>query len=138
MKSHLIKKLRGSFPNSITPEQAKDTGMAMVLICLLTAILAHVQVLIIVAIFLLIIDMIWPRFFRPMAYVWFGISRILGGFVSKILFGLIFALLVIPLGLIRRILGKDPLQLTKWKSGNDSVFRVRDHVCASCDIAHPY
>jgi len=138
MKSVFLKKIREFIPNPVTPEQAKDTGMAMVLICLLVAVLAHVRALIGVAIFLLIIDMIWSGFYRPMAKLWFGLSRLLGAFVSRLLFSLIFVVLVIPVGLFRRILGKDPLQMRKWKKGSDSVFKVRDHSCASCDVAHPY
>lgn len=138
MVKTVFKKLREFIPKVISSEQAKDTGMAMVLICLLIAVLGHQRPFVGVAVILLLINMIWPGIFKPLAKVWFGFSRLLGAFVSRILFSIIFIVLVIPVGLLRKLLGKDPLQIKKWKKGPDSVFKVRDHEFAPYDIAHPY
>ena len=63
---------------------------------------------------------------------------IVGNVVSRILLTVIFYVLVTPVGLIRRVLGADAMQLKKWKNGNVSVFQERNHLFNSADIEKPY
>jgi multisubunit Na+/H+ antiporter MnhG subunit len=125
-------------PQTITADQAKDTGMAMVLICLLIAFFGSKQSFYGLAILLLLINMIWPKIFKPVAKIWLGFSLILGSVMSRLILSIIFLVMVIPVGFIRRMIGKDSLQLKKWKNGNDSVFKIREHEFTSEDIKHPY
>ena len=125
-------------PKKISPDQAKDTGMAMVLICLLIAFFGQKQQLGAIAILLLLINMIWPKIYKPLAKIWLGLSYLLGTIISTVLLSIIFFALVMPVGLVRRFLGKDSLQVKKWKKGRDSVFKARDHEFTSEDITHPY
>ena len=138
MFNSVFKKIKEFIPKSITPEQAKDTGMAMVLICLLIAVLGRQRRFVGISIILLLIDMVWPRVYKPLAVFWFGFSRLLGAVMSRILFSLIFIVMVVPVGLLRKLLGKDSLQMKKWKKGRASVLKVRDHEFTPNDIAHPY
>ena len=39
----------------------------------------------------------------------------------------VFALVVTPIGLLRRALGKDSLRLRAFRSGDESVMVVRNH-----------
>jgi len=133
-----LKKIKGFIPRTISPDQAKDTGMAMVLICLLIAYIGQKQQFGGIAILLLLINMIWPNIYKPVAKVWLGFSHLLGTVISKVFLSILFLGLVIPVGLLRRSLGKDSLQVKKWKKGRDSVFKVRDHEFTSEDITHPY
>ena len=110
---------------SATPEQAKDTGMAMVLLCLLLGHFWKIPKLFPLSIILLLLTMAVPKIFRPLAGLWFGLSQVMGQVVSKILLTLAFFLIVTPIGLMRRRTGADPLQLKKWKQGTDSVFVER-------------
>jgi len=57
---------------SSTKEQAKDTGMAMVLICLLLGYWGKFPKFLPASLTLLLITMIWPNAFRPLAALWFG------------------------------------------------------------------
>ncbi len=123
---------------SATPEQAKDTGMAMVLICLLLGHFYQIPRLFPVSIVLLLITMAWPRAFQPLAGLWFGLSHLMGQVVSKIILSLAFFLVVTPIGLLRRLLGKDSLQLKKWKQGSESVFKERQGVILDKDLLNPY
>ena len=123
---------------SATPEQARDTGLAMVLICLLLAYWGGRPGLVPGAIALLLLTMVWPRAFQPLAGVWFGLSRLLGHVVSKVILTVVFFFLVTPVGLVRRLLGADALQLKKWKQGRGSVFTVREGATQPQDLAHPY
>ncbi len=123
---------------SSTPEQAKDTGMAMVLICLLLGYSGKFPKFLPVSIILLLLTMAWPKAFKPLAGLWFGLSHLLGQVVSKIVLGLAFFLIVTPIGLIRRWIGADSLQLKKWKKGTESVFKQRQGVIRDQDLLNPY
>jgi hypothetical protein len=100
--------------------EARDTGMAMVLICLLAMLVLGPEGWLPTAIILLVLTMTWPKLFKPLAVFWFGLSHRLGGLVSKLILTLLFFCVVLPIALIRRMLGADPLQL-KWRQKKESV-----------------
>jgi hypothetical protein len=123
---------------SSTPDQARDTGLAMVLICLLLSYWGGRPQLVPWAIALLLLTMVWPKAFRPLAGLWFGLSRLLGTVASTLILSALFFFLVTPIGLIRRGLGADALQLKKWKQGNSSVFIRREGATQPQDLLSPY
>ena len=127
-----------SFVSNISKEQAKDAGMAVVLILLLLGIFLKQQVLYFYATAALVVDMIFPGIYKPFAFIWFGLATFLGTIMSKVLLTIVYILLVVPVGLLRRLLGKDSLQLRKFKKSGSSVFRDRDHLFQSTDIENPY
>ncbi|MBU4231075.1 MAG: hypothetical protein KKD99_09840 [Proteobacteria bacterium] len=123
---------------SSTPEQAKDTGMAMVLICLLLGYWGKFPKFLPVSLALLLLTMVWPNAFRPLAVLWFGLSHLLSRVMSRVILTVVFFLVVTPIGVIRRLCGADALQLKKWKQGRGSVFVVREGVVQGKDMANPY
>jgi hypothetical protein len=126
------------FSGGVSLHQAKDTGMAIALCCLVFGLYAaNVRALYGALIFLLL-NMIWPAAYKPAGRVWFGVSHVLGNVLSKVLLSLIFFLIVTPVGLIRRMMGHDTLQLKKWKQGRESVFKTRDFMAGSKDLEVPY
>jgi hypothetical protein len=130
--------LKHCFPKQITKDQSRDTGMAMVLLALLLGFLTDVAALFPVATVLLVITMAIPSVYRPIAFVWLGLSHFLGTIVSRILLTAVFFVVVLPVGLLRRAMGMDSLQLKKFGRGKESVMRVRDHVYAPSDVDKPY
>ena len=66
----------------------------------------------------------WPAGLKPVYKVWMAFAVILGYFVSRILLSAIFYLVVTPIGLVMRLLGKDLLD-RKLKD-RDSYWHVRD------------
>ena len=124
--------------NNNIREQSRDTGMAMVLICLLLEIYTHHQQLIVIATLLLIVNMIYPKMYKPFAIVWFGFSRILGTVTSKIVLTVIFFLLITPVGVFRKIIGIDSMQIKRWKKDTSSVFKKCDYCYKPVDIEKPY
>ena len=124
--------------SQIDIDQAKDTGMAMVLICLILVIITKIFLFNVIALVLLIINMTIPAFYKPVAIIWFGLSHLMGTIVSKIILSVIFYVLVTSVGLIRRFAGYDQLQLKKWKKNSSSVFTIRDHTFQPDDIDKPY
>lgn len=126
------------FPTKISNTQAKDTGMAMVLILLLVAAFMRDFGWVRASVVVLVVDMIWPMVFYPVAVVWLGLSHIIGTVVSKILLSVIFVALVTPVGLVRRAMSRDSLQLRAFKRDRTSVMKVRNHVFVPADIEKPY
>jgi hypothetical protein len=134
----MLGKINSFIPKVITTNQAKDTGMAMVLICLLIGAIWDRSQFFIIAIPVLVINMIFPDFYRPVAKIWLGLSTILGTIMSKLLLSLMFFIIVTPIGLARKLLGADSLNLKIWNKGNSSVFKIRDHTFTADEIEKPY
>jgi hypothetical protein len=110
----------------------------MVLLALLLGFLTDTRGFFPLATVLLVITMAVPAVYRPIAFVWLGLSHFLGTIVSRILLTTVFFVVVLPVGLLRRVMGKDSLQLTKFRRGKESVMRVRDHMYVPSDIDKPY
>ena len=66
---------------------------------------------IIVSIIFLILGLLNSKILSPLNYAWFKFGIFLGKFISPLVMGVIFFLVVTPTGLIMRILGKDILKL---------------------------
>jgi len=129
---------KGIIPKNINTDQAKNTGMAMVLIFLIIAVLSRKQYVVVVAMIVLALNMVYPMIYRPVARFWLGLSQLLGMIVSKVILTVIFFVIVTPVGLIRRLAGSDTLRIKIWKKGNSSVFKIRDHTYAKEDMETPY
>ena len=134
----MMKFIKQAFPTRITKNQARDTGMAMVLLCLILGFLTGADWMFTLAIPVLVLTMIVPGVYYPVAVVWLGISHLVGTVVSRILLTAVFYVVVLPVGLVRRILGKDSLQLKEFGRGKGSVMKVRDHLYVPADIDKPY
>ena len=126
------------FSKTISNKQASDSGMAMVLILMLFGLFTKNNVFYHIAIPVLILNMIFPRIFYLFAIVWLGISELLGAIVSRIFLTIVYVVLVIPVGLYRRIIGKDTLRLKDFKKERTSVMMDRNYKFSSQDIEKPY
>lgn len=122
----------------VTAEQAKDAGMAFSLLCFLVGAALDLRWLEWTAMGALVADMIWPALFTPFAVVWFGLAEGIGAVTSRILLSVVFFGLVTPVGFVRRLMGKDPMQVRRFGRGRDSVFVVRDHRYTAADLERPY
>ena len=138
MSSLETKRPKKAFWLSASRDQAKDTGMALVLIGLIVFLATHEKRYVSIALGLLLLDMIWPGFFKLAAKLWFGLSHVLGSVMSKVMLSLIFYLVLTPMGLLRALCGKDPMRRRQFKHDDASVFRVRDHLFVAADIEQPF
>lgn len=127
-----------AFWKKTTKEKAKDTGMAMVLLLLLFGVIFNTTFLFKVAIGAVLIAMVVPSLFRPIALLWFGGAELLSLIVSRILLTLVFFLIVTPIGMIRRLIGKDDLLLKKFKVSTSSAMVERTCTFTSIDMVKPY
>ena len=64
-----------------------------------------------ISLIFLILGLINSRILTPLNKLWFKFGILLGKIVSPIIMGIIFFLVVTPIGFIMRILGKDVLSL---------------------------
>ena len=65
----------------------------------------------VISMFFLVLGLLNSRILTPLNKLWFKFGILLGKIVSPFILGIIFFLVVTPVGLIMRILGKDVLNL---------------------------
>jgi hypothetical protein len=54
--------------------------------------------------------LVFPRSLKSFHRIWMGIGEKLGWVNSRIMLGLLYYIVIVPLGVIRRSIGKDPMQ----------------------------
>jgi hypothetical protein len=126
------------FRRKITKDQSRDTGMAMVLLLLLMFASRKREGYLITAIFLHVLNMVLPKIYRPVAVLWIGLSDLLGIVVPKVLLSIVFFAIVTPIGILRRLGGKDSLKLRAFKAGKGSVMLERNHTFIARDLDSPF
>ena len=77
-----------------------------------------------IALTLTMLGMIMPMLLKPFYFVWMTFAAILGWLMTRIILGLVFYLIITPIGLITRIIGEDFLALKK--KNLDSYWNHRD------------
>ncbi len=119
-------------------KQVSDSGMAFVLIALIVFLFTGHNWAIYIAFAGQILNMTVPSVFKPFAWLWLGFSAVAGAIISRLILALVFFLIVTPMALLRRALGKDTLLLKKFKKGKGSVFVERNKKYTETDIATPF
>jgi hypothetical protein len=136
------KKLMAQFNNIIKTEiskkEVKDSGMALTLIFLIIGHFSNNLLFFRIAIPVIIITMIYPQIYYPFSVVWYSLSHLLGSIMSRLILSIIFFIILTPIALIRRMIGKDSLQLKKFKKDTNSVMHIRNHTYSKEDLIHPY
>lgn len=122
----------------ITPLQERDTCMALTSLFLVLFCFLSEKEYVFISIAILVVGMVFPKFYKPIAYFWYGLANILGNFVSKILLTLVWICILFPVAFSRRLLGKDPMQLKQWKTNQHSCFHIRNYTYKPSDLEHPY
>lgn len=107
--------------------ECKDTALALSFLGLLVWWFSRSAVPVYLAMAILLVGMTVPRAMKYPALAWFGLASLLHTVVSKVVLGIAFFLIVLPIALIRRLMGRDPMGLKKWKQNGESAFVVRNH-----------
>lgn len=129
---------KGFFLKVVTKKQASDTGMAIVLILLLLGYFTKNILFYKIAIPVLIVNMSVPIFFYFFAIIWLGFSKLLGIITSNLVLSAIYFIVVLPMSLIRKLMGKDTLRLKEFKRNTKSVMLVRNYLFGPKDIERPF
>ena len=82
----------------------------------------------IVSFILVIISFIFPKILRPFNKWWFKFGMLLRSVVSRIVIPLVFYLVVTPMGLFMRLLGKDTLKQKLDKSAKSYWIERREPI----------
>lgn len=132
--------MMNGFPKAreISRQQAADTAMAVALILLLAALSLERRWAISTAAVVLVLGMTVPFAFRYVAVLWFGLAHALGAVSSRVVLCVLFFALVVPIGVARRLSGKDALALRRYRAGSESLFTVRNKRYRARDLIHPY
>ena len=115
-----------------------DSGLALLLITLITGFWVNHQLASRLAIAEVLILLVAPVLVFPFTFLWLNISELLGKISSKILLTIIFFLFVWPVALFRKAIGKDTLKLKDFKKNANSVFTERNHTYTKTDFTTPY
>ena len=84
-------------------------------------------------IILLLASLLFPVIYTPFAWLWFGLAKVLERIMSKVALLLIFVLVITPVGLIRRVFGKDNLHKSRSQM-QKNIFENQIHTYKSCDL----
>ena len=71
---------------------------------------------------LIIPALLWPSSLSPAYKGWMALGNVLGWINTRVILGAVFYLVVTPIGVVRRLFGKDPMG-TK-PAGNIETYRV--------------
>lgn len=119
---------------TITKKQTTEFGQVMVLVALCLGLYFKDTRFEIAALSLLLLTMVIPVIFYPFAIIWFGFSKLFGEISSILMMSLVFFMMVTPVGLIRKLAGKDTLRLKQFKKGHQSVMMDRNHEYNKADL----
>ena len=124
--------------HNATDLEIRESVLAILLILLIGYWVAEVKVFLYAMLAVILLGMLAPALFRPFANLWYSLGRLLGQVVSKLVIGMVFLLIVVPVGVVRKMSGYDPLGSKKWKESQESVFLRREHRFTFDDFDNPY
>ena len=78
-----------------------------------------------VAIIFLILGLMNSKLLTPLNILWFKFGKLLGSIVAPIVMGIVFFVVITPIGLIMKIIGKDLLNI-KYNNKHKSYWINRD------------
>jgi uncharacterized membrane protein len=87
---------------------------------------------------LLLVAILMPTLLFPLAYIWFGLARIISWFSARLILIILYLFLVTPVALIRRAMGKDSLRLNAFKKNTNSAFIPRNNRITEADLKYPF
>jgi len=126
------------FVTKISKKQTIDTGLSILLILIVITFLTDDFLYVKIMFPVILITMILPKALYPLTVIWLSISKILGTLISKVILSIIFIIMVLPVGYLRRIIGKDNLKLREFKKDSKSVFINRDYLFTEKDLEKPF
>ncbi len=81
-------------------------------------------VLLYISLILIITGVLFPFLLKPVYLIWMVFSYIISWFMTRIILSLLFYLIITPIGLISRLLGKQFLEL-RWNKLKGSYWNIR-------------
>jgi membrane protein implicated in regulation of membrane protease activity len=132
-----MQKLLSLLPQ-VTSRQITETGLLTVLACLAAGLYQSHFTWFKIALALGLLLLLVPRVYHPVAVLWFALGQLLGLVSTHVLLCLLFGLVVLPVALFRKAMGKDTLRLKQFRQGTGSVFMDRRHAYQPSDLKYPF
>jgi hypothetical protein len=123
-------------PGPLSKAQCIEFGTLLNLVIVALTLFKPDLQLLRVAILTGVLTLVMPKALYPIAYVWFAFAKVMSSIGPLILLSIVFILLVTPMGLFRRLLGKGMMRQHQFKKGRDSVMHSRDHLYKPDDFLH--
>jgi hypothetical protein len=118
----------------ICRKQNADFGVVLSFALLIAGIVYDVAILYRIAVVLLFIVLLFPVLFTPLSYLWYGLAGVLEKGASRLVLVFAFYIVVSPVGVLRRWLGKDNLRLKGFGKSCDSVFVTHNKTYTKEDL----
>jgi hypothetical protein len=80
---------------------------------------------VLVAVGFLLVALLYPALLSPLNKLWFRLGLLLHQIVNPLVMGIIFFVVVTPIGLLFKLTGKDPLKL-RWSADDESYWVGRN------------
>lgn len=123
---------------NVTKQQNYEFGLVSILVLSILSYWLDNRELLLSAIVISLTVILTPTLFTPFTAIWYKLSYGINKVMSSILLGLIFLLVVTPVGWVRRLCKKDSLLLQPSNKNRKSVFIPRDHVYSKEDLRHMF
>jgi hypothetical protein len=121
-----------------TRKQSVEFGQVAVLVCIVFALYLKDNHFTLAAFWTTLLTILLPGIFYPFAVIWFGLSNILSRISSFLILNILFFILVVPVGVVRKLLGKDSLRLKQFKKSRQSVMTERNHLYEAGDLVNTF
>jgi hypothetical protein len=122
----------------MSKQQNIEFGLIAILVTAVPAYWLEHKGLLFTVIVLGLVTILIPVIFTPFTILWHKLSHLLSKVTTSVLLGLIFFLIVTPVGCFRRIFRKDNLLLLQFRKSNKSVLYNRDHTYGKDDLIHTF
>ncbi len=90
----------------------------------------------VIAIVLWCCALVYPRSLRPVYQGWMAIGNVLGWINTRIILGLVFYIVIMPIGLAMRLLGKDPME--RKLSYEEKSYRIQSKKPDKQQVERPF
>jgi len=115
--------------------KALETILVLVGALILVYVSTHKNAYLFLALLLIGIGLVSDSLTFLISKAWLKLAEIMGSMMSKILLSVVFSVFLLPIALLYRMRGNDPLQL---KKNNDSYFHTRNKTFQPGDLENPW
>lgn len=122
----------------ISQIQLLETSLVAILLCIIIGLVQGQSGWFIAAVVIAGIGLVLPKIMYPVAVFWFSLGNALSLIISPLLLTIVFLLIIAPIGIVRRWLGRDSLQLRWHKQNSDSMFKERDYTFTTSDLKNSF
>ena len=122
----------------IEKKQFIEFGQLCAAVMMLLFLHFNKKIYISIALTVLLLNLIVPIIFYPFAVAWFWLAEKISKISSVVILTIIFFLVVAPVGLIRKLIGKDNLAIKQFRKDKNSVMITRNHIYSKEDLLHSF